>query len=52
MTMLMTVTVTSGRREEPSRLPVPGGPSMASPHDLAMMSRYAQTVADHMSWFA
>jgi hypothetical protein len=50
MTMTMTSTVTSGRKEEP-RAPVPGAPSLA-PRDLAMMSRYAQTIADHMSLYA
>ncbi len=53
VTMTMTVTVTSGyNKDEPKRLPVPGGPSFASAAELGVMARYAQTVADHIGWFA
>jgi hypothetical protein len=53
VTMTMTVTITSGySKEEPQRLPVPGGPKFASAAELGVMARYAQTVADHIGWFA
>lgn len=52
VTMTMTVTVTSGyQKDEQKRLPVPGGPSFAAA-DVARMSRYAQTLADHVGWFS
>lgn len=53
VTMTMTVTITSGysRDENQRKLPVPGGPSFATA-DVARMTRYAQTLADHVGWFS
>jgi hypothetical protein len=53
ITMTMTVTVTSGyEKDRNERVPLPGGPKFASSAELGVMSRYAQTVADHIGWFA
>ena len=51
VTVTITVTVTSGHRRE-DKPAVPTGPSFASAAEVAMMSRYAQTVADHVGWFS
>jgi hypothetical protein len=50
--VVVTVTVVSGyHREEPAqqRLPVPGGPKMAS---IADMAYHAQAVAEQVGWFS
>jgi hypothetical protein len=50
--VVITVTVVSGyHREEPAqqRLPVPGGPKMAS---IADMTHHAQSVAERVGWFS